>query len=79
MNADHIENPDYLINERISLLLNHGYYGFKVDTVTYSSHRGQIVAEARNSKEEILTAYGETKDEACMQLIDLIDITIDTL
>jgi hypothetical protein len=47
--------------------------------VTYSSHRGQIVAEARNSKEEILTAYGETKDEACMQLIDLIDITIDTL
>jgi|AntRauTorcE11898_2_1112593.scaffolds.fasta_scaffold07784_4 hypothetical protein len=79
MNTDYIESPDYLVNERINLLLKHGYYGFKVDNVTYNSNRGQVVVEARNSNEKILTAYGETKDEACMQLIDLIDITLDTL
>jgi hypothetical protein len=76
MYTDHIETPDYLVSERINHLLNHGYYGYKVMNVTFDDHRGQIIAVARNSKGHIVSAYGETEDDACIQLINLIDITV---
>lgn len=79
MDTENIEHPDYLVNERINLLLNHGYYGYKIVNLTFDDHRGQILVVARNNSERVLSAYGETKEEACIQLIDLIDITVDTL
>lgn len=79
MNTDHIRHPDYLTNERIKLLLHHGYYGYKVVNLGFDDYRGQIIAVARNNSGSALSAYGETKEDACRDLIDLIDITVDTL
>lgn len=77
MGAYYSETPDYLVSERIDLLLNHGYFGYKVIKVTFDDHRGQVIAVARDGKGHVLSAYGETEDNACIQLIDLIDITVD--
>lgn len=76
MNTDYFETPDYLVSERINFLLNHGYYGYKVINVAFDDHRGKTIAVARNSKGHVLSAYGETEHDACIQLIDLIDITV---
>lgn len=77
MNKEYIETPDFLVNERIKLLLNHGYYGYKVINIEFDDSRGQMIAVAQNNKRSILSAFGETKDDACMKLIDLINITVD--
>lgn len=77
MGADYSETPDYLEIERIDLLQNHGYFGYKVIKITFDDYRGQVIAVARNGKGHVLSAYGETEDDACIQLIDLIDITVD--
>lgn len=79
MNTDRIEHPDYLVNERINLFLNHGYYGYEIINLEFDDYRGQIIAVAQNKSEHILSAYGESKEDACVQLIDLIDITVGTL
>lgn len=79
MKTNQIEHPDYLVNERINLLLSHGYYGYSVVNLSFDDFRGQIIAVAQNNSGNVLSAYGETKEEACVQLIDLIDITVDTL
>lgn len=81
MNSDHIhsEQFDYLEKERINLLLKHGYYGYKVKNIEFDDYRGQIIAIAQNINGNTLSAYGETKEDACVQLIDLIDITLDIL
>ncbi|WP_340103847.1 hypothetical protein [Rhodohalobacter sp. 8-1] len=81
MYSDHIysDQPDYLEKERINLLLKHGYYGYKVKNIEFDDHRGQLIAVAQNINGNTLSAYGETKEDACIQLIDLIGITLDTL
>ena len=78
MSINYIETPDYLVNERINHLLNHGYFGYNVINIEFDDYRGQMIAVARNNKASVLSAYGETKDDACMKLIDLIDITVDS-
>jgi len=77
MGTGYSETPDYLVSERINLLLNHGYYGYKVIKIRFDDYRGQVIAVVRNGKGHVLSAYGETEDDACIQLIDLIDITVD--
>jgi len=79
MNTDQIKHPDYLVNERINLLLNHGYYGYKIVNLGFDDYRGQIIAVAQNNSGTVLSAYGETKEDACMDLIDFIDIRVNTL
>lgn len=74
----HIDYPDYLIQERIHTLLDHGYYGYKIQNVAFDDHRGQIIVVAKDSKGHVLSAHGETKEDACLQLISLIDITLDS-
>jgi len=78
MNTDYIETPDYLVNERINHLVNYGYFGYKVINIEFDDYRGQIISVAKNNKGNVLSAYGETKDDSCMKLIDLIDITVDS-
>jgi hypothetical protein len=80
MKADHpyTDYPDYLIQERIRTLLDHGYYGYKIQNVAFDDHRGQIIVVAKDNKGHVLSAYGENREDACLQLIDLIDITLDT-
>lgn len=79
MNTNRIEHPDYLVNERITLFLNHGYYGYKVESSRFDDYRGQMIVVARNDNGNALSAYGETEEDACRDLIDLIDIRVNTL
>lgn len=79
MKTDHIEHPDFLVNERINLLLKHGYYGYEVVNFKFDAHRGQIIVVARDDGDNVLSTYGETKEEACRDLIDLIAIKVGTL
>lgn len=67
-------DPDAPMHERINLLDNEGYRGFKV---THKKKKWDgIEIEAANSNKS-LSAAGETGEEAYKKLIDLIDLTLD--
>lgn len=65
---------DNVFHERINVLLDQGYLGFTVDKITGSKESGEFIVAATNHKGANLTAKGETKEEACKKMIDLIDI-----
>jgi|AntRauTorckE6833_2_1112554.scaffolds.fasta_scaffold100561_2 aspartate oxidase len=68
-------DPDAPMHERINLLDTEGYRGFKV-TQKKKKWDG-IEIDAGNSSNKILSAGGETGEEAYKKLIDLIDLTLD--
>ncbi|REL24048.1 hypothetical protein DYD21_19755 [Rhodohalobacter sp. SW132] len=68
---------DYLIHERINILNDQGYCGFRITDIKGDSESGQFVVEAKNDNRIILTTKGLTKEEACKKMIDLIDVTVD--
>lgn len=71
------DEHDNIFHERVNVLIDQGYLGFTVDKISGSNETGEFHVEATNHKGVKLTAKGETKEEACEKLIDLIDITID--
>lgn len=79
MNIEDQEAPDYLLNERIQLLLKYGYCGFTVQRIDENRQKEEVVVEARHRNGNILTATGDSKEDACRQMIDLIDTSIDDL
>jgi hypothetical protein len=66
---------DYLVQERVDALLKYGYRGFKISKITGHSETGQYRVEAANNRRVTLTSIGDTKEDACKKLIDLIDVT----
>ena len=52
MKADlsYIDYPDYLIQERIHTLLDHGYYGDKIQNIAFDDHRGQVIVVKKDTK-----------------------------
>jgi len=79
MKTNQMEEFDYLILERISILLKQGYFGFNVIRLTSDHKIDQFIVEASNDRGVVLSASGDTKEEACKKLIDLIDLTMDDL
>lgn len=68
-------DPDAPMHERINLLNTEGYRGFKI-TQKKQKWDG-IEIDAGNSSNKLLSASGETGEEAFKKLIDLIDLTLD--
>lgn len=70
---------DYLCKERIKLLLDEGYYGFKIVNLHKKEGSDSVIVETANHSGITLYAKGRSKEDACLQMIDLIDTTIDDL
>ena len=68
---------DYLVHERINALLEYGYRGFTVSKIAGNTQTGHFRVDATNNKGITLTSKGDTKEDACKKLIDLIDVTAD--
>jgi len=66
---------DYLVHERIDALIDHGYCGFAVSKISGNIQSGEVWVEATNKKGITLSSKGDTKEDACKKLIDLIDVT----
>lgn len=64
-------NRDPVFHERINILKNEAYRGFTI--VSEKSKGPEIEVTATNLKGRILSAVGETKEEAFKKLVDLID------
>ncbi len=64
-----------LFHERVNILQKQGYRGF---IVTSEKNKGPVIeVSATNLKGRILSASGDTKEEAFKNMIDLIDTTFD--
>jgi len=68
---------DYLVHERIDILMEQGYCGFTITSISGNNLTGEYLVEATNNQGKTLTSKGETKEDACKKLIDLIDVTVD--
>ncbi|MCC5907056.1 MAG: hypothetical protein JJU13_12655 [Balneolaceae bacterium] len=69
-------NPKSTLQERVNILKGKGYRGF---SLSGGSQRveGAVQVVGKNSKGIMLTAEGDSYDEACENLIDQIDYTLD--
>jgi len=65
---------DYLVHERIDALIEYGYRGFTISKISGNVRSGDFRVEATNKKGTTLTSMGDTKEDACKKLIDLIDV-----
>ncbi len=68
---------DYLVHERIDILMDKGYCGFTITQISDNNFSGEYLVEATNHQGITLTSKGETKEEACKKMIDLIDVTVN--
>lgn len=68
---------DYLVHERINILTDQGYCGFTINKIDSTPYSGETIVESTNGQGITLTAKGDTKEDACKKMIDLIDITVD--
>jgi hypothetical protein len=66
---------DHIFHERVNILKNDGYRGFIITSEKNKGH--EIEVTATNLQGKILSAGGETKEEAFKKIIDLIDMAID--
>jgi len=73
-------NDDYdnVFHERVDILQDQGYLGFKVNKVTGSKETDEFIVETKNHKGATLHAKGETKEEAFKKMVDLIDIAVES-
>ncbi len=69
-------NPKSTLQERVNILKGQGYRGF---SLSGGSQRvgGAVQVVGKNSKGLMLTADGDSYDEACENLIEQIDYTLD--
>lgn len=68
---------DYLCKERIQLLLDDGYFGFKVVNLHKKDDSTNVIVEAENNFGITFYAKGRSKEDACMRMIDMIDTSFD--
>lgn len=71
-------NRESVIQERVNLLKDQGYRGFRLSKGHQKAEESFEVA-AVNKKGLILTADGDTLDESYENLIEKIDYTLDDL
>jgi hypothetical protein len=69
-------NPNSSLQERVNILKDQGYRGFALSKSSQKAE-GAVRVVAKNNKGILLTADGESLDEACENLIDQIDYTLD--
>src|SRR5690625_5764 len=72
MADDRDKDRDYVFHERINILKRRGYRGFNVARES-SSPAGEIELTAMSQDGKVLTATGETREEALKKIIDRID------
>lgn len=65
------------LQERINILKTKGYRGFRLSKGSQKPEYSFEVS-ASNSKDQVLIAVGDTLDEAYENLIERIDITLDS-
>jgi hypothetical protein len=72
MNEDNQErNRESIFNERIRILKDKGYRGFKVSR--HDRKWDGVLITARSDEGQVVTAFGETNEEAFKKIIDQID------
>ncbi len=65
------------LQERVNTLREHGYRGYRV-VGGKGKVEGAVQVSAERTSGRILTAIGDTVDEAYENLIEKIDITLDS-
>jgi hypothetical protein len=70
-------NREATLHERVNRFKDEGYRGFS-PAGGRGRMEGSVKVRARNAKGTELNAEGETLDEAYENLIELIDITLDS-
>ena len=68
---------DYLTHERINVLSDHGYCGFKISQVKEDPDSGEVTVCTKNNNGNTLTVRGQTITDACKKMIDSIDLLTD--
>jgi hypothetical protein len=71
------QNREANLQERVNLLKNIGYCGFKIKG-SQSKFDG-VEVSVENSKGKTLTAEGETIDEAYENAVEAIDYYVDNI
>ncbi|MDZ7691121.1 MAG: hypothetical protein U5K69_08290 [Balneolaceae bacterium] len=69
------QNRDNIFHERIAMLRDHGYRGFRVQKTQQLWDGVEVTAQ--NYRGRAISAAGETKDEAYTELIDQIDLALE--
>lgn len=77
MNNYITDDQDNVFHERVNVLMDQGYLGFKVNKISGSKETDEFIVETTNHKGITLHAKGETKEEAFKKMVDLIDVTIE--
>jgi hypothetical protein len=72
MNPDDQDfNRESIFNERIKVLRDKGYRGFRI--VRHERKWDGMLITAKNEHKKVVTAIGETSEEAFKKIIDQID------
>jgi len=68
-------DADPIFHERIHVLTERGYCGFKI--IKKSQHWDGVSITATNHEGKVLSSSGNTEQEALKKLIDQIDLATD--
>ncbi|MGD8747031.1 MAG: hypothetical protein PVI44_01070 [Balneolaceae bacterium] len=74
-NHPYEQDPDPVFHERIHVLSERGYRGFKI--TNKQQHWDGLKVTASNNAGKIVTSAGNTEQEALKKLIDQIDLILD--
>lgn len=69
------EERENIFHERTTILKKHGYRGFTVQRVVRKW--GGVKVTAKNNEGQVITASGETTEEAYKKIIDNVDLALD--
>lgn len=69
------ESTDTIFHERISILKEKGYRGFKINSIR--KEWDGVMVTAGNNAGRMVTASGETNEEAYEKLIEKIDQVLE--
>lgn len=69
------EGRESALQERVNYLKDQGYRGFTVKSTKKKFEGVEVIVE--NDKGKVLTAEGETPDEAYENTVELIDIAVE--
>lgn len=68
---------DYLTHERINILADHGYCGFKISEIKKDPNSGEVTVFTKNDRGISLSVRGQTMTDACKKMIDSIEVLFD--
>lgn len=74
-NRTYDQDPDPIFHERIHVLTNRGYRGFRI--TKNQQHWEGVKITASNHAGKIVSSSGNTEEEALKKLIDQIDLVLD--